>query len=281
LNVDLGGDSVATDYFDAFEPGTVSLVDPVARLIVENEVGVPFQLMTNSAFAISREGENVDLTSQLSDGVLFNFPSLAEGQVFVTSEVIIDSETSNILEVLNEFPESLQLGLEATANPNELEETFFIHRNARLKGLFAMDIPLALKFDGFKLEEEFAFDGSSIAEADNAAFLLRVDNGFALEAATQVYFYDAQETLLDSLFANPEIIIAAPEVDGFGVATSSIERTTEVLLDPSQIATIANSRSAKVELTLNSPSTGAQFTQLFYDNSIGIKLGARVTVKPL
>ncbi len=281
LNVDLGEELIATDYFDAFEPGTVALVDPVARIIVENEVGIPFQLMTSSAFATTREGTIENLTSQLSDGVLFSFPSRAEGKVPKTSEVIIDSETSNILEVLNEFPESLELGLEATANPDALEETYFIHRDARLKGQFNMDIPLALEFNGFKLEEEFIFDGSSIAEAQTAAFLLRVDNGFGLEAATQVYFYDAQGALLDSLFATPETIIAAPEIDASGVATSSIEKTTEVVLDQSQIATIANSRSAKVKLTLHSPDTGAQFTSLFYDNSIGIKLGARVTVKPL
>ncbi len=281
LEVDLGADSIATDYFDAFEAGTVSLVDPVARLVIENEAGVPFELMTNTAFATSRTGEAVKLTSPLSEGVLFNYPSMAEGKVSKTSEVIIDEQSSNILDVLNEFPESLQLGLEATANPEGLEENFFIHRDARLKGQFAMDIPLALEFNGFKLEEEFTFDGGSIAEAEAAVFLLRVDNGFALDAATQVYFYDNQGELLDSLFTAPETIVAAPEVDDFGVATSSVEKVTEIVLDPTQIATIAKSRSARVELKLYSATTGAQFTKLFYDNSIGVKLGARVTVKPL
>jgi len=110
--------------------------------------------------------------------------------------------------------------------------------------------------------------------------LLRVDNGFGLQAATQVYFYDASDVLLDSLFTAPEIVIAAPEIDDFGASTASIEKVTEVTIDAAKIANIAMSRNARVEITLQSPSTGAQFTQLFYDNSIGVKLGARVTVKP-
>ncbi|MFK8058259.1 MAG: hypothetical protein AB8F78_19195 [Saprospiraceae bacterium] len=281
IELDLGTDSIATDYFDAFEVGTVGLVDPVARLVIQNEIGAPFELMTNVAFATTRDGENIKLETPLTQGFTFEYPSLAEGRLSKTSELIIDRETSNLVDVLNSFPESISLGLQGTANPDSLEETFFIHRDARLKGVFEVDIPLALEFNGFQLEQEFAFDGSSIAEALEAAFLLRVDNGFGLEAATQVYFYDGNGALLDSLLAAPEIIVAAPEVDQQGAAVASIEKTTEVVIPPSKIANLAKSRFAKVEVTLKSPSTGAQYTQLFYDSSIGIKLGARITVKPL
>lgn len=281
IELELGVDSIATDYFDAFEVGTVGLVDPSARLVVDNEVGAPFQLLARDAFARTRENEVMELQTPLNDGFTFEYPSLAEGKVNKNSELIIDRETSNLVDVLNGFPESVNFGLIGTANPDSLDETFFIHRDARLKGTFELDIPLALEFNGFKLEQEFAFDGSSIAEAIEAAFLLRVDNGFGLQAATQVYFYNQSGNLLDSLFDAPEIVIAAPVIDEFGAPTTSVEKVTEVVIDEAKIANIALSRNAKVEVTLQSPSTGAQYTQLFFDNSIGVQLGARVTVKPL
>jgi len=281
LELELGTDSIATNYFDAFEAGTVALVDPVARLVIENEIGAPFQLKTPTSFAMTREGENIKLNTPLTDGFVFEYPSLAEGKTNKTSELIIDRETSNLVDVLNQFPESIYIGLEGTANPNSLDETFFIHRDARLKGVFEVDIPLALEFNGFELEQDFVFDGSSIAEAEAAAFLLRVDNGFGLQAATQVYFYDSSDVLLDSLFTSPEIIIAAPVVNEVGAPTAPVEKTTEVTIASEKISNLAKSRSAKVVVTLQSPTTGAEYTQLFYDNSIGIKLGARVTVKPL
>jgi len=281
LDIELGTDSIATNYFDAFDVGTVRLVDPVARLVVENEIGAPFQLSTPTSFVMTRDGGNVKLTTPLSEGFIFEYPSIAEGKLNKTSELIIDKETSNLVDVLNQFPESIHIGLEGLSNPEGLDQTFFIHRDARLKGVFEVDIPLALQFNGFELEQEFVFDGSSIAEAEAAAFLLRVDNGFGLQAATQVYFYDTNEVLLDSLFIAPELIIAAPVVDEVGAPTTSVEKTTEVELEGDKIANLAKSRSAKVVVSLQSPSTGAEYTKLFYDNSIGVKLGARVTVKPL
>ncbi len=280
LEFDLGADSLGLNFLEVFEPGQVALIDPVATLTVENEVGAPFQLSTTTAFATTREGDKIEFSSGLNHGFLFEYPSLQEGKVSKTSEIILDRETSNLVDILNVFPSALELGLQGRVNPDSLTERFFIHRDARVKGNFELDMPLAVRFDNFALDAAFVFDASSFDQAESAAFRLLINNDFGLEAATQVYFYDANEALIDSLFAEPTVVLAAAEIDEFGATTASVQQLTEVEVDKAAITQLAATRSAVVRVFLSSPEGGSQTTRLYNDNELGVQLGVRITTTP-
>ena len=280
LAVDLGQDSIAFKALNAFNRGEVELVDVDARFTFTNEIGVPFSFVTPEAYATGPDGESIAFESSFSRGVEVAYPALSEGKVAKTTEIVVNSETSNFVDVINQLPTRVVIGLAAQANPAGLDDRFFIHDDARLTGRFDLDLPLALRFNDFALEQEFAFDGDSFRDAEAAALRLTVENEFGLAAKVQVFFEDEDGGTVDSLFLQPTTIVEAAEVDDYGATVSASTRTTEVELTGAQIERLAGSTQALAVIRLSSPQDGAGITRLFYDNEISFKIGARVTVKP-
>ncbi len=282
LTFDLGLDSVSFDFLDAFEPGTVALINPRAKLVVDNSVGAPVRLSATSSTVGLRDGRYLAMTSPLDRGLDFLYPTREEGNVIKTSELLFDRETSNLETVLNYLPNSLNLGIRCAVNADTLKEKFFIYRDAVVRGRLEVDVPLALKFTKFEIRKALAINTSSFDEAESASFLLRVENGFGLGAAAQVRFLDRDSVEIATLFPAPVAILAAAQVDAFGRVIAPSTSNLEIEVSRAALRRISSAASAEVVLTLDSPTgTGAQFTQLFYDNSIAVKLGAKVSVKPL
>jgi len=280
LEVSMGSDSVELDVLEVFEPGSITLVNPVATIIVDNEVGAPVRLQGVETEGLLRDGTRMQFDSPLSRGFDFDYPTAEEGRVSKRSTLQIDRENSNLVDVLKAFPTAISLALNAQVNGDSLQETFSMYRDARVAAALDIDIPLDIRFNGFELEESFAFDGAGFEQAKAAAFRLVIDNGFGLTAATQVYFYDEAEVLLDSLFESSIVVAQAASLDETGELYQATELVTEVELDDQRLAALKNSSSATVRLRLDTPESESQPTRLFYDNSIGIQLGARITVKP-
>ncbi len=283
LELDFGLDSVALDLFSEFEPGSVKLVNPVATLTIENSVGAPVSVRTTDAFVRLQNGQRRDLISELTEGITLSYPRLGEGPVVKRTELVFDPETSNIQSLINEFPSAVAVGLNGVVNPENRDEVFSLHREAFVRGTLDVDVPLAMEFDGFEVKKDFPLDGSSLAEAESLSFLLRVDNGFNLDAFAQVEFYDAAGVSLGNLFTVPEQVLAAASTNVNGQTTASTARTIEVEVSPQQVRVITEARSAQVVLRLETPvnsSSSAPFTQLYYDSAIGVKLGTKVTLKP-
>ena len=279
LEADLGRDTVDLSFLEAFEPGTVGLVDAALRIDFENEIAAPFTISTDTATALLRDGAELPFVSALVPGFDLDYPRAGE-TVAAASSLLIDRETSNLVDVVNQFPTGLVLDLVGLANRDSLAEVFEVRREARLRAHLAVDLPLALEFDGFELAQELDFDPSSLAEAETAGFVLHVDNEFGLTADVQVYFRGADGVVVDSLFDAYARVIDAAEVDDFGEAVAATRASTEVELTKAQIDRIAASAGAEVRVRLYSPSTGEGLTRLYYDNRISVKLGARVGVRP-
>lgn len=281
LRVDLGRDSVALDVLDAFEPGTIELLAPTATLTVDNSAGVPVRIATPEAYVVGRDGERAGITSPLATGVDVAFPSAAEGLATKTTRLEFANETSNFVELINAFPTQLAMSLAAAANPDGVDEDYFLHRDARITGRLDVDIPLDVRFNGFELTEDFVFDGSTIAEAVEATFYLSVENGFGLDASTQVYFFDEAGAAIDSLFAGDlERVLVAADTDEAGATVTPTTQRTEVVVPAERIDALARTRSATVRLRLTSPDAPTGSTRLYYDARIGVRLGARVTTRP-
>ncbi len=281
LAFDLGLDSVRFDFLDAFEPGTVSLVNPRGRLVIENSVGAPVRLKTYTSEVLLRDGTPVALTSPLDAGIDLVYPTKAEGHVAKRSELIFDRETSNLEQVFNHLPNAVNLGIGCTVNAEKLKQKFFLHRDATVRGRLEVDVPLALQFKQFKVRKALALDASSLENAESASFLLRVENGFGLAAKAQVRFLDKDSVEVATLFPAPVAVLASATVDAFGRVTSPTSTDIDIVVAKDNLRRISTAVSAEVILTLDSPQgTGAPFTQLYYDNTIAVKLGAKVAVKP-
>lgn len=281
LAFDLEAEPLDFTFLDAFEPGTVRLLNPRARLVVENSVGAPVRITANPSSVGLRDGTTVPLTSPLDKGFNLLYPSIAEGNSVKRSELLFDRETSNVETVFNYLPNALHLGVRCQVNADTLKERFFIYRDAVIRGRLEINVPLALQFRKFEIRKAFAIDASSLDAAESASFLLRVENGFGLAANAQVRFLDKDSVEVAQLFPAPVAVLAAASVDASGRVKVPATSDLEIAVSRENLQMISKAVSAEVILTLDSPTgDGANFTQLFYDNSIAVKLGAKVVVKP-
>lgn len=281
IALELGLDSIALDVLESFEPGQLELVGPKATLRISNGTGVPFALVTPRSEAVLRDGSVLPVVTPLTEGYAFDYLAMGSTAAAKTSELVVDGRSGNFVEAINQFPRSLRVELAGRSNPGGLAGPFFLTDEARLRGTFELDAPLSVRFRGFALEEEFEFDASSLREAETVAFRMTIENGFGLDAATQVYFYDAAGATIDSLFAAEQTLLASAVTDESGATVQPTERMTEVELPAERVAALAATHSARVRVRLTSPRDGDGVTRLYYDNQISVKLGARATVRPL
>ena len=280
LTLDLGLDSTDVDFFSEIADGGIELVNPSVTLRVDNEVGAPFLLRSSVAHARLRDGSTRALESPLTEGHVFDYPRDPAGELLRSSSLTFDSSTSNVRELINLYPRNIAVGLEGVANPEQLEETYFIHRDAQLRATLDVEIPLEVQFREFRVEESVGFDGSSLEEAEELAFLLRVSNGFALDATVQFYFYDLDSNLVDSLFARPTTMLEAAEVDQRGATVAPTDKLTEIVVDADRIPNLARTRILRAVLDLTTPRGVGGRTKLYYANELAVQMGARVKVKP-
>ena len=283
LTLDLGTDSIDLDLLSDFQAGSVELIAPRATLEIDNAVGAPITIRTTQSFARTRSGGVIAIESDLEAGVAVGFPRLGEGPVSKRTDVVFDRETSNLPQLVAQFPSRIAIGVAATVNPEGRDETYFLHRDAFVRGRLRVDVPLAMRFDGFEVGERFDLDAGALSEAQSVSFLLRVDNGFNLDATAQVEFFDGAGASLGMLFDEPQAVLAAAVTNHRGATTAPTETTLEIAIAGRRLGEIAQARSARFVLRLQTPvptPSNPGFTQLYYDSAIGVKLGTKVTLKP-
>ena len=275
-------DSTAFPFFDAFEPGTISLVNPTATVTIENSVGAPVRFTSPDSYVGYRDGSRETLVSPFTRGLDIAYPAFDAGPVPQPTVFRLDESTSNFADVLSGLPTHMNFTLACELNAEGAEEKFFIHRDARVRGDIEIDVPLALRFDGFEVERDFAFDGSGFDEAASAEFLLKVDNGFGLGAKLQLGFLDAGGEEIAEAFPEPVQLFRAATVDALGKATANASTEVTIPIPAETIALLREASAARVTLQLDSPEAtaagGADFTQLYYDNAIAVRLGALITL---
>jgi hypothetical protein len=72
-------------------------------------------------------------------------------------------------------------------------------------------------------------------------FRVNISNGLPVNVGTQLYFYDAGDNLIDSLYDNGKIWIESANVDQRGIVTSPFEHTYDIWVDSARVAGIIGS----------------------------------------
>ena len=281
LGFELDVDSLRLGFFDALEPGAVRLVGPSATLTIDNSVGAPVRVRTPTSYFGFRDGTSDTLRSPLAEGIDVAYPGLGEGPVAKRSELRFDDGNSNLAELVSGLPNVFDFDFAGVVNPEALDQPFSLHREGRVTGTLAVDVPLALGFEGFRLSREFPLDGSRFDEATDVALLARVTNGFGLGLRLQATFYDAAGRELLEAFPEPIEVLRAASVDADGLPVAPRDTEVRVRLRASALAAISRASTVALTVTLDSPDGadgGADFTQLSYGNAVAVGLGAVVTL---
>lgn len=268
----LGSETIVTDYLEAFEPNTASVRDAAITFSVTSTTRVPLRLFSVGSYAATREGERVPIESSLTDGVAIA-PAQVAGQR-VTTEILLDGANSTLLAGIQQFPDSLVFDLLAIANPDGSAETYRIEPTDSIIGSFAVDVPLAVDFDGFIISD--AIDFGVVDDepgVDEIELLVQTTSTFGLRARAQVYLLDADGTRVDSLLPASVVLAEAATLDPDGNPVDSAAARALVPLADDVFERFARYPDGEIVLRIDSPEEPTRYAQLSYTDDIALRVG--------
>lgn len=276
---EMESDTLELDLFDLGFEGSLRLADPRLDMVFENSFGVALQARIKHLEMVNAEGTSVVLTGAITEnGFLLNSPQLNEPEKSKFSTLSLNKDNSNLVELLAIKPQKIIYQLSSLINPANNNQSGFITPDSEIKTAIHTLIPAHGSFQ-WRTEQETAVDFGQPEELVAASFKLITTNEMPIGAALQFYFIDENETIIDSLFTNEEVILDAAPVrtDGFPITPAPLVTTIDI---PSERINILN-RSEKMlmSLYLSTTDDGTTPVKITSEQELGIQLGAILSVE--
>lgn len=275
--INAGKGNIPLNFFSKLPEGTIEFARPQISLTTHNSFGFPVDLLIGEFVAISPQ------TSLPVTGFPVPFriqaPSVNQIGQSVPTQVTLDSENSNLPQLISLFPNQVRYDLGARFNPiNDRRQNFALD-----KSRFSVDleviVPMHGLLKGVSLADTLDFSFSNPLDVVHWLELnLDVNNGFPLEASLQVHFLDENNRLLVELFAAAEQqnIIESGILDDQGRVIAPGRKNTRMVLDISQIEDLFRARRIAVSSWMRTTDNGSKMVKLYSDYSLEISLGARL-----
>jgi len=276
----LPNDTILIDLFENAVAGNIQIEDPKIRLIIKNSFGVPIQMTAQNLEAVTN-ADKINVTTILDSGVAFDYPSVAEIGQFKTTTIEINSNNSNLADVISSNPKQLNYQWNAISNPDANPNLKgFVMDDSRFDVDVEVEIPVWFSARNFAIEEVNEFDASFLEDVISAEFKLITENGLPVEAGVQVYFLDDNGMILDSLLSgvnNTLIPSAIVDNNGKVITTSKGEEVVEIA--GARIDNIRNATQIAINGTISTAEMGTVAVKFYADYGINFKLGVKAKLK--
>lgn len=280
----LGKDSItygpAKTNFDVFRKlnGILDIKDLNLSLNVSNSAGVNGQVMFDGITSINKQGNEVDLKSDLISKPI-EIGRASDRNTPFTNSINFTPNNSNVDEFIENLPVSIAYGLGLQINPdgNISSHQDFFYDDSEIKASVLLDIPMNVEPEHISMIDTFNVDFSSFSNIENLDYVnlnLIIYNGYPYASDVDFLLLDENDNLVDTLFgANT---IASPGLlPDFG---DKIETASKTLftnsLSKEQIDKLSLVKSAVVIASFKSTSIRPY---IIYDSyTIDVKLTADI-----
>lgn len=265
--------------------------DPKLEVFYTNSYGVPSQFyfthMQASSAIDDQEYSIIDYGVGLPVGESnpYNVSfSTSYGQVMKDS-LKLNRTNSNIADIVNKRPKWIQFKAKATTNPAGNSHHNFVADNSKIDVDVIMELPLWGYIYNFNVRDTLDIDLSDLFSEDNpiTRALLRVEfnNGFPVEAVSQVYFVDKNYQVLDSIFANGiERIIAPAVIDGNEKVTDFSQKITKIEYDLNRLDKIRKCKYVIIQAHAHTTNAASnKVVKIYKDYKIKFDVGFEIDVE--
>jgi hypothetical protein len=269
--------SSVIDLFQNWQQGNIEFVDPKLRLTLNNSYGIPLSIRIDSFSAVTHfNGVQNFQNADLDNGVDLAHPTLGEVGEFSTTEILLDNTNSNIDALVSGVPYEFHYDFIADVNP-DADPT--IDNHITDTSSLSVDVDIELPMNGniglFTIKDTFQFDFSEYQDVDRMKLRLTTDNGFPFDVNTQIYFLDSTNVLIDSLFTDSDVLLAAANVDGNGNVTSSNVNVQERPFDIAAFAKLKDEgRKVVVVGSIETVNGGTTPVKILTSYEVTFQLGA-------
>ena len=245
-SIDLG------DFFDNFSEGDVSFDNVTMAINVNNDYGFPISMDLSSVKAINATSStnlNYTGTSSLPNTIIINGVDNFGDDPKATN-TILDSSNSNITNLLESKPTSIEFDISGMANPfddGNPNQNFYAANNDGFNAEVVID------FDKVSLDKEIDFDGAEdLEDFEYIKLLVNVENKTPLTGDLILEFKNNNGQVVHSESINA---FQAANVDQSGQSDGVAVLTDfEIELDKNEITLITGANKVNVRVTLQLPS---------------------------
>ncbi len=205
-------DVVTFDLFNHVKGGSIDLEKLDLNLTVENEIGIDGNIRINSLKSINNNtGNSVALSGSIvgKDNIIIRAKDGTPVTAGLTT-IKMDNSNSNGISLIENLPNVFEYDIEVAINP--LGDVYgrkdFAYYNSKIDVSLDLEIPLSLVANKLLLSDTMDFtlgNTTTINRVKSGAIKLLIDNGYPLEADIQIYLYNSNWDLVDSLFANTHV----------------------------------------------------------------------------
>jgi hypothetical protein len=259
-------ESIDLDFFDNIDGlPEFYFADPQFSLSVHNSYGVPLSLDIQNLGARSATDGTYTILDFVDDNNVFQVaaPTVDQLGETVTSEWNINTETSNIDELISSVPDKIDISFLATIGSPEgtTEQNFFL-LDSKMELETEVILPLWFSTSGYTLQDTLDIDLSDIMS--NVSFIEGLDlrlttiNEWPLGFSAQIHFLDASDSIVASLFDEQIALISAAPVDdvtGLLDETALEPYVLSVLLDSDDLKGMEGATRMMLEITVATSTT--------------------------
>jgi len=272
-------DTLIIDLFDLGFDGELSLADPQLNLDFENSFGLDIHARITELSMINALGESVPLTGPVAtEGFLLAAPQLNEVGTVKASTLTLNKDNSNIVEMLAIQPQKIIYQLGAEINPTNNSEVSFIQPQSKITTAIRAVVPAHGTFK-MQTEQETEVDFGQPDQLKSASFKLITTNEMPFGAAVQFYFMDENNSIIDSLFNNQEMILTGAPLGTDGFPTTPTPLTTEIEVPNHRIEAMNLSKKMLMRINLATTNNGQTLARITPEQVLSVQLGAILSIE--
>ncbi len=269
IDIGTGSIDLGVDFWDDID-GEFTFADPRINLILDNGVGVPFELTAEMSGSNS-EGVSQDL-NLAAPLTLENYPTselqIEEG---VIGTMTVDKENSDIVDLMGLPPSGdITYSGTVTINPNSYNPLAvgnninIISGESSISADLEIDIPLDFKADNLSISDTInEIDIDDAEKMIKAAIIITAENGLPLDVKIEhILFTDIDYNVLSTITSESIINAAAVDING-DVDLTSIEKiTNRIELTADQIKSLNDTENIILKLVVSTYDEGGQSVKL-------------------
>ena len=282
----IGPESIDLSLFDGIDLEQIQLSDAKLSLNIENGFGIDARGIINQLQSVnSKTGNTVNLTGNLIGTSLninsANWSGDINNPVNPSTYLIeLNKDNSNIISFIENLPDKFNYALDFETSPlgNISGSNDFIHKHYGFDAQLQLEVPLDITIKNLSLKDtaQLEFDEESRDNNINGGkLILSTYNYFPFETAIQLYFYDENMVLKDSLFSPTAGIIQAGNPSASGKVEKAKETRLIIPVSKQKLNRILICKTILIDSKINSPSQTSTIA-LYGDYKMDIKLAVEL-----
>ncbi len=213
------------------------------------------------------------------DSIVVDYPSLSEVGETKYTYFDFNKDNSNIDEVLGAGPVAIYYDFDAVANPdNNAAIRGFMTDSSEMTVQVEVELPMYGSASGFEARDTFGINFETYENYDDVEFKIISENGIPLDVGLQLFFADANGTVLDSLFTPNVVLLEAAPVDGAGLPTAISEKTTFTTFEGARFDKIKSAKQLFMRSSFSTVNNGETIVKILSTQEVKIRMGMKIGV---